>query len=642
VTSDRRLAAIMFTDLVGFTALTQKNEQKALALLTTHYRLLRPVFALHQGREIKTIGDSFLVEFENALDAANCAVAVQRRVQEHNSSVPEDERFHLRIGVHLGDVVHTENDALGDAINIASRIEPLAESGGICVSEQVYAQVRNKVPVTFTKLAPVSLKNVAFPIEVYKVDLPGERTMPAADGSLGGAARRLAILPLVNMSADPQDEFFADGLTEEIIAELSKVPGLRVIARTSVMRFRGTTKGVAEIGKELRVGTILEGSVRRAGNRIRVTAQLIDAGTEEHLWAEKYDRELVDVFAIQTEIAKEVSAALHIALPSPPPGRRRPPPNLNAFKSYLRGRYLWNRRSDEAVRAALHSFEEALRLDPQFAEASSGIADCYSILVDRGSIPASEGAPKATSAAERAIQLDDTNAEAHASLALLLDREYKWVEAEREYEKAIQLNPMYASAHQWYYMHLMAGGRREKAALELDRAEEADPLSPVILFHRACHTWITGTAADALGAFNRAAELGGDLDFLGFYRLVFYATNSMRAEALELSGKLNTAGFLPYGETTAVMKHAVLGQREEAHRELDRLLTAAKDHYVPSFGIAWTYGVLGEADRFFEWLDRAADERARSPFEFVSLPLFEKLRSDPRFQAYLRRCGLGS
>lgn len=629
----------MFTDLVGFTALTQANEQRALALLDAHYRLLRPIFPQHHGREIKTIGDSFLIEFESALDATNCAVEIQRLVQENNASVPEDMRFRIRIGVHLGDVVHTENDVLGDAINLASRIEPLAEPGGICVSEQIFAQVRNKVPYLFVKLADVELKNVTFPLEVYKVELPWEKVVRADARLPSGPARRLAVLPLANMSADPQDEFFADGLTEEMISELSKVPELRVIARTSVMRFRGTTKGISEIGNELRVGTIIEGSVRRAGNRIRVTAQLVDAGTEEHLWSEKYDRELVDVFAIQSEIAKEVASALNIALPAPPSARKRPPPNINAFKSYLRGRYLWNRRTDEGIRAALPCFEEALRLDPQFAEASSGIADCYSILVDRGAMPPIGGTLKAKAAAERAIQLDESNAEAHASLGLIHSRNFSWTEAEREYERAISLNPMYASAHQWYYMDLMARGRREKAAQELDKAEDADPLSPIILFHRAFFTWITGTDKEALAAWRRATEFSG-YDFSSFYLLVFFLSKSMRAEALELANKLDPVGRPWFGEATAAMLHAVLGQREDAYRELRRITSAAKDHYIPAHGIAFAYGALGDADPFFEWLFRAADERARTPFEFVNLPIFQGLRSDPRFQSYLRHCSL--
>jgi len=629
----------MFTDMVGSTAAAQANEGEALQLRDEQEELVRPLFAAHQGREVKSMGDGFLAEFDSALRAVQCAIDIQQRLYERNSQTGRSPIL-LRIGIHLGDVEVRGTDIVGDSVNVASRIEPLAVAGGICLTEPVFGQVRNKVPHSFTKLAPVDLKNVKFPWEVYKVDLPWGEAALRAPSPPSETARRLAVIPHANMSPDPQDEFFADGLTEEIISELSKVPGLRVIARTSVMRFRSTTKGVSEIGKELRVGTVIEGSVRRAGNRIRVTAQLIDTGTEEHLWSERYDRELVDVFAIQTEIAKEVASALHLALPSAPVAPARAPPNLSAYKAYLRGRYLWNRRSNEQVRAALACFEEALRLDPQFAQASSGIADCYSILVDRGSMTADDGGPKAKAAAERAIQLDETNAEAHASLALLLDRNYQWADAEREYRRAIELNPMYASAHQWYYMHLMALGRREKAAGELDRAEEADPLSPIILFHRACHSWITGTDAGALAALNRASELSGDLDFTGFYKLVFYASKSMNTEALELSRRLIAAGNGPYGETTPAMLHAILGQRAEALRELEVLSAAAKDRYIPAFGIAWTYGVLGDADRFFEWLFRSADEQTRSPFEFVTFPLFERMRADPRFPTYLRRCAL--
>ncbi len=630
----------MFTDMVGFTALAQDNEQHALALLEVHHRLLRPIFLRFGGTEIKTIGDSFLVEFGSALDAASCAIEVQRQLEDYNASASERDRFRLRIGVHLGDVVHTENDVLGDAINLASRIEPLAEPGGICVSEQVFAQVRNKIPNSLTKLAPVDLKNVRFPLDVYKVDLPWERTAQGETSLSRGTARRLAVLPLANMSPDPQDEFFADGLTEEIMSELSSVPGLRVIARTSVMRFRSGTKGVSEIGKELRVGTVLEGSVRRAGNRIRITAQLVDAGTEEHLWSGKYDRELVDVFAIQTEIAKEVAAALNIALPSTPTMGRRPPPSLSAFKAYLRGRHLWNRRSDEHVRAALRSFEEALQADPEYAEAYSGIADCYSVLVDWGSMHPREGSPKAKAAAERALQIDETMAEAHASRGLALTREYRWAEGDREFKRAIELNPMYASAHQWYYMNLMCRGLSEDAARELERAEEADPLSPIILFHKGYLAWVTGNDEAALSSWNRVSELGEDLSVVGFHKLVFFASRAMRAEALELLPKLSDLGRGWLGEALPAIAHGFLGQREEASRELDALLATAKERYVPASGIAWVYAALGDADKFFEWLLRSADEMGTNPYEFISCPAFTRMRADPRFQAYLRRCAL--
>ncbi len=236
--------------------------------------------------------------------------------------------------------------------------------------------------------------------------------------------------------------------------------------------------------------------------------------------------------------------------------------------------------------------------------------------------------------------MDDSNAEAHTSLALHLDRTYLWKDAEREYHRAIQLNPMYASAHQWYYMHLMTCGRPEEAARELALAEDADPLSPIILFHRACHAWFTGTDSEALAAWNRSSELAGFLDFAGFYELVFYVTKSMRPEALEMSKKLDASAHPWFGEASRAMLLAVLDRREEAHGELSRLVAVAKDRYIPAYYLAWSYGALGEADPFFEWLLRSADEQGRSPFEFVVFPTFEKMRRDPRFTSYLRRVAL--
>jgi adenylate cyclase len=639
--NSRRLAAIMFTDIVGYTALTQDDEQHALSLLQVHYQLLRPIFARFRGREIKTIGDSFLVEFESALDAAGCAIEAQKLVAEYDSSVSPGDRFQLRIGVHLRDVVHADGDVLGDAINLAARIEPLAEPGGVCISEQVFAQVRNKLPNSFTKLAPVDLKNVRFPLEVYKVDLPWEGSKPIETLSPPATTRRMAVLPLDNMSPDPQDAFFADGLTEEVISELTTVPGLRVIARTSVMRFRGARKGVSEIGKELRVGTILEGSVRRAGNRIRITAQLVDVVTEEPLWSGRYDRELVDVFAIQTEIAKEVAAALDIALPSTRPDVRRTPPNIDAFKSYVRGRRLWNRRSEEPIRAALESFEEALRLDPEYAEAYSGIADCYTVLVDWGAMRRAEGNPKAKAAAERALQLNDRLAEAHASLGLSLTGEFRWDEADTQFRRALELNPMYASAHQWYYMDLLCRGRRGEAARELELAEEADPLSPSILAHKGYLAWVNGDDRAALASWERVSELGEDLNVVGFHKLVFYASRGMRTEALELLLKLLEAGGGWGGEALPAIVHGLLGLREEATRDLDALLALSKERYVAAFRIAWVYGALGDADKFYEWLFRAPDETG-GLYQFITSPALEKMRADPRFQTFLRQCALAA
>ncbi|MCI4352342.1 MAG: adenylate/guanylate cyclase domain-containing protein [Thermoplasmata archaeon] len=306
----RRLAAIMFTDIVGFTAITQRDEVVAVRLLEEHRSLLRPLFALHGGRVIKTMGDGFLVEFPSALESVLCAQKIQAMLGLRSSSIEPQERIALRIGIHVGEIIDQGDDIVGDAVNVASRFEPLAEPGGICVSEQVLDQIRNKLPVSWQDLVTPSLKNAEFPIRAYHLHALAEgATFPSSPRDTGSYVR-LAVLPFASLSSDPDDEFFADGLTEELISLLSRGTVLRVVARTSVMQYKGVRKGIREIGRELSVGSILEGSVRRSANTIRIAVQLIDARTEDHLWVSRFDRELTDIFATQDEIAQSVSKVL--------------------------------------------------------------------------------------------------------------------------------------------------------------------------------------------------------------------------------------------------------------------------------------------------------------------------------------------
>jgi len=279
----------MFTDMVGYTALGQKNESLSIVLVEEQRRVIRPILTKHAGREIKTIGDAFLVEFPNAVDAVRCAYDIQRAVREFNLSLASDKRIHLRVGVHVGEVVESQGDILGDSVNVASRIEPLAEDGGVCITRPVYDLVKNKVDIPLSSMGQKSLKNVAEPMEVYKMVLPWEKETMSSPAQLN--KNRVAILPFVNMSPDPNDEYFADGITEEMISTVSGISGLSVISRTSVMGFKGTTKKITEIGNELGAGSILEGSFRKAGNKVRVTAQLIDVGRDSHVWAQNYDRD---------------------------------------------------------------------------------------------------------------------------------------------------------------------------------------------------------------------------------------------------------------------------------------------------------------------------------------------------------------
>lgn len=332
---ERKLAAIMFTDMVGYTALSQANEARAISSLESHRDLLRPLFSKHKGREVKTIGDAFLVEFDSALEAVECAIDIQKALHEESgvaSNAPS-----VRIGIHVGDVVHRQGDVYGDAVNIASRIYPLAKAGEVCISRQVYDQVSNKVPYALAKLEPTELKNVFVRIDVYRVELPWSKKTDLREGPL--PADRIAVLPFVSMSPDPNDEYFADGLTEELIANLSLVKGLKVIARTSVMNYKKREMGISEIGRELGVGTIVEGSVRKALNRIRVTVQVIEVSSEEHLWASNYDASLDDVFAVQSDIARKVTESLPGTLRSRrAPEVQRDTSDVTAYINFLKGR----------------------------------------------------------------------------------------------------------------------------------------------------------------------------------------------------------------------------------------------------------------------------------------------------------------
>jgi len=280
----RRLAAIMFTDMVGYTALGQRDESLSLALVEEQRKLLRPIFKRHNGKEINTMGDAFLVDFPNALDAVRCAYDVQRTSREFNISQPPERRIRLRIGLHLGDVLESHGDISGDAVNVASRIHSLAEDGGICVTRQVYDQVQNKFDLPLKSLGSRSLKNVSAPLEVYRMVLPWEREQKSTAAQL--ETSRVAVLPFANISPDPNDSYFADGITEEIISTLSGVSGLNVVSRTSVMGYKGTTKRVKEIGGELEAGSVLEGSFRKAGNRIHrvrlARAILLQKGVTNH------------------------------------------------------------------------------------------------------------------------------------------------------------------------------------------------------------------------------------------------------------------------------------------------------------------------------------------------------------------------
>ena len=636
----RRLAAIMFADIAGYTAATQSDEAGTLNLVQEQEELVRPLLAIHKGRVVKSTGDGFLAEFESALRAVQCAVDIQRHLYERNAR-PGVRSIPLRIGVHLGDVEQRGTDIFGDAVNIASRIEPVAAPGGICVSGAVYEQVRNKISDRLEKLPPMRLKGVEGPMDVYRIALPwGLPEAPAPKSILTG----LAVLPFANISPNPHDEYFADGLTEELITVLSQLPGLRVIARTSVMQYRSTPKPVSQIGSELGVTTVLEGSVRKAGNRLRITAQLIDTGTQGHLWAGSFDRNLDDVFALQSEMAKHVAEALKIRLLPREEVRlnERRLPRPESYLEYLQGRTKMHGSTLEATKAAKVHFERAIQLDERNAAAHAGLAD---LLMTFGAfyhlLPEAELRTVSRIHAVRAIELDPNLSEAHASMGLLLSDEYDFAGGEKELTLALSLNPSSAWARGCYAGLLADQGRTEEALREYELAEQLDPLSGIILNSQLSLLIVLrelGAAAVQLEKLGRADDYG---------ILYHNARGNLalaKGEEEEVLKEINwLAERMPGRHEPAAayaMHYARIGDPDRA-RELLRPLEMLSEPSRPDIQIGMTYAFLGDLDACFRWLDIAVERRKMSALWFRLDPLMANVRADPRFELLLKRMNLG-
>ena len=630
----------MFTDMVGYTALGQRNEELSLALAEEQKKLVRPIFSRHNGREIKTMGDAFLIEFPSALDAVRSAYDIQRGVREYNISQPAEQRIHLRIGVHLGDVVESGGDISGDAVNVASRIEPLAEDGGVCLTRQVYDQAKGKLEIPFVSLGAKSLKNVKETVEVYRMAMPWE-TGTKRETELD--TKRVAVLPLRNMSPDPNDEYFADGMTEELITALSSVTELTVIARTSVMQYKGSSKRIVDIGRELNAGTMIEGSVRKAANKVRITVQLIDARNEGHLWAQNYDKTLEDVFAIQSEVAQKVAESLKVRLLETDrkkieKGFTR---NAEAHTLYLKGVFYWNKRTPEALQKAVELYEQAIRLDPTFALGYAGIALAYGVTAANYSGDPLTYYPKAKEYALKALSLDDDLPEAHAVLATVIEGyERDLVGAEAEFKRAIELNPSYPSAHQWY-SHILQWEKRSSEAWEqLRKALDLNPLSLIVLINMADYHWFMRDYDKAIEYAKKAIEL--DPAFVFNYDALIrgYVGKSMFNEALQASDAYSKVARPVEGQLWRAYVLASMGKAEECHQLLDNLDAQYKEKSVSPYGLAIVHFRLGEADRGFEWLQTAYDSYDRYLFVIAVTPDLDGYREDPRYFALLERTGL--
>ncbi|MEX0815775.1 MAG: adenylate/guanylate cyclase domain-containing protein, partial [Dongiaceae bacterium] len=446
---ERRLAAILAADVAGYSRLMGADEAGTLAAVkAARKQVFQPLIAQHRGRIVKLMGDGALVEFASAVNAIECAVAVQARMVEVNRDVPADRRIDLRIGVNLGDVIVEGSDIYGDGVNIAARIEPLAEPGGICVSANVYEEVARKLDLGFEDLGNHELRNIAQPVRVYRVRAGGRA---AAGGRTGAAAQpakptkpSIAVLPFANMSGDPEQEFFADGLTEDILTELSRFRELFVISRTSSARYKGQAADIQKAAQELGVQYVVEGSVRRAGNRVRVTVQLIDAETDRHIWAERYDRELADIFAIQDEVTSSIVATLpgRVEAASRERAARKPTSNMAAYECVLAGKLLHHRSTKADNAEALELLDRAIALDPTYAHAHAwkacvlGQAWVHGFLPDR-----KETERRIVESLQTALALDDNDSDVHRIFAAVHLNYDDHEKAMYHQERALSLNP---------------------------------------------------------------------------------------------------------------------------------------------------------------------------------------------------------
>jgi TolB-like protein/class 3 adenylate cyclase/Tfp pilus assembly protein PilF len=562
----------MFTDMVGYTALSQRNEAVALELLEEHRRILRSIFPRFNGTEIKTIGDAFLVEFQSALEAAQCALEIQRTLAKRNHDVSSDHRIELRIGIHVGDVVHREGDVYGDGVNIASRIQPVAGIGGICISVDVERQIHNALEARFEKLAPTELKNISVPMDLFRIVLPWERdtrlrgepqktahgettrrmpwhevvlalllvvaliaggffflrhrasqqaTNAAASSPVGSVPEKsLAVLPFENLSEEKANAFFTEGVQDEILTNLSRIADLKVISRTSVMQYKtGTPRNLREIGQQLGVAHVVEGSVQRAANKVRVNAQLIDARNDAHLWAQTYDRDLADVFAIQSEIAKAIADQLQAKLsPSEKKAIEQPPTtDLAAFDLYSRAKSLvltagFSATGGPDVRKAIELMDEAVKRDPSFFDAYCQLAYAHETLY---AVQGYDHTPARLALAEAALQaatrLRPDAGETHLARANYLyygRRDYAGALA--ELESARRALPNDPRLFELTGFILRRRGQQEEGLRNLQRAVELDPRNFSTLQQIALGYQFLGRYAEAISALDRALGIVPD------------------------------------------------------------------------------------------------------------------------------------
>ncbi len=675
----RQLAAIMFTDIVGYTALMGKDEQKAFELLKKNREIQKPLIKHYNGTWIKELGDGVLASFHTVTDAVFCAAAIHKAC-----SVVDGLK--LRIGIHLGEVVFEDNDVFGDGVNIASRLQALAPIGGTWVSESVYKNVSNKKEITTEFIREEILKNVSEPVKIYEVRVEGatdyknesladlkksttttvrKKTIFFAIAALlilvavsswyffvyqkqGNASvanneleKSIAVLPFVNMSSDPEQEYFSDGMSEELLNLLAQIPDLKVISRTSAFSFKGKNEDIRKIGKTLGVGNVLEGSVRKSGNMIRVTVQLIETRNGTHLWSETYDRNIEEIFKVQDEISQAVVEKLKAKLLSGMANKTAVTENSVAHSLYLKGKYEWAKRTREGFLKSIDYFNQAIGEDPQYSLAYAGMADSYTLLCAYHILSPEASLPKAKSAADKAMELNPNLAEAYEAtghIEFLAD--VNWKKAEDNYKKAIRLNPSFATARQRHALILATQGRYNEALEEIKKAKELDPLSKIINTDVGLIQFFMGNYDKAIDECREVLDVDSAFSVALFVQGLAYEQSGKAALAetnFQLAVKASNNN--PIAKSALAHALAINNNKNKAQKILQDLETSTAQQFVSPYCIAAIYAGLGKRDEVFQWLNKAVDRKSlwMIHLHFSEDPRFKEFKTDKRYQDLLKR-----
>jgi adenylate cyclase len=611
----RKLAAILAADVVGYSRLAGADEERILARLRAlRSDLIDPTIAVHHGRVVKRTGDGALVEFRSVVDAVRCAIEVQTAMLERNAGVPPERRIEFRIGIHIGDVVEeSDGDLMGDGVNIASRLEGVAAPGAICLSEDAYRQVRSRLDLSVSDLGSTHLKNIAAPIRVFSLRVGTAELKPAASTESSTSRPSplklsIAVLPFANLSGDPEQEYFSDGITEDIITDLSKVSAISVTARNTTFAFKGKMVDVSRIADQLKASHVLEGSVRKSGGRVRISAQLIDGRVGDHIWAERYDRDLKDIFALQDEISHAIVAALKgKLLPEEKKAiETRSTHNAEAYQLYLLARYYQRMRSVRNLQIAIRFCQRALNIDPNYARAWALIALCQAILHTGG-----KSEQSGLTAAEKALTLDSGLAEAHAAKGRALAELGRLNEALAAHEESLRLEPDSNDVRHSFGRTCLWLGRSEDAVTHFERAAlllDSDYASP-------------GFLSQSYRALGQHEE----------------AKSSARWELERIEKEIS----LRPDNANAMMRGAVslayLGEKERAKEWAARALTIELDgDPIDQYNLACAFVHMNELDQAVDQLECCL---SKTSSEFVLWVEQDgdltPLHKHPRFQALI-------